>query len=128
MKKNSALFALLISAMALFVGFVILLVLTAGGTLNLEGVAIGAGLGFWLALGFLAGRGIYGERKNVIGLVLFMIAAVVAGLIYQFVWLLPYISAHRNVPGFVELFGGMVWALSFAALYLSREDYRRAEN
>jgi hypothetical protein len=128
MRKNTALFVLLASAIFLTVGFVILWILTAGGTFALEGVALGAGIGLWLSLGLLVGRAIYGRRSNVIGLALFMVAAVIAGLVYQFVWLLPYMSANRTLTGLAELFGGMGWALSFAALYLSIEDFRRAAN
>ena len=126
MNKNSALYLLLVSAVFVFAGSVILLVLTADGALRLEGVGLGAGLGLWLGLAFLIGRAVYGERKNAYGLVAFMLLALIAGLAYQFVWLLPYMSAHRSVSGLFELLGGMVWALSFAAVYLSLQDYRRA--
>jgi hypothetical protein len=53
--------------------------------------------------------------------------ALVAGLIYHLGWQLPYISAHRSVTGFLEQICGMIWALGFAAVYLSYKDYRRAE-
>jgi len=126
MKKNSALFSMIAAALFVIVASVILLVFYGNGAIQLEGVALGAGFGFWLALGFMVGRAIYGERKNVVGLIAFMLVALIAGLVYQFAWQLPYIRAHRTVTGLLEQVSGMMWALSFAAVYLSFQDYRRA--
>ncbi|MBM3789507.1 MAG: hypothetical protein FJW35_04050 [Acidobacteria bacterium] len=128
MKRNTSIFLMIVSVMFSATGAVILLVLTADGALQLEGVALGAGFGFWLALGFLAGRAIYGDNKNVVGLIVFMLLALAVGLVYHFQWQLPYINSHPAPAGLMELLCGMVWALSFAAVYLSYQDYRRSEN
>ena len=107
-------------------GAIILLVLSSEGALQLKGIALGAGFGLWLALGFLIGREVYGSRKNVAGLLVFMLAAIAVGLFYHLGWQLPYISTHRTPAGFVEQISGMAWSLSLAALYLAREEYRHS--
>jgi hypothetical protein len=126
-KRNSALFVVIASAIFMFMGSVILIVLTADGVIQPMGVVLGGGLGFWVAMAFMIGREFYGRKKNVFGLILLMLVALIVGLVYQLVWQLPYIETHRTITGFFEQISGMIWTLSLASVYLSFQNYRKAE-
>jgi hypothetical protein len=128
MTRNNALFGIVASAILAVMGAVILLVLTADGTLRIQAVAFGAGTGFWLALVLVVGKAVYGARKNVLGLSLFMAAALIVGLIYQLKWRLPYVSANSDVRCVLEQIFGMIWSVGVTGVYLSWREYKRAEN
>lgn len=127
MRRNYALFGLIASASLVLMGAVILLVLTADGTMRFQGVVYGAGLGFWLELAYLGGRAVYGRRKNVWGLGFFMAGALMVGLFYHFKWQLPYMNAHRDVICLLEQLSGMIWSLALTGVYLFGQDFKKAE-
>lgn len=127
MNKNSALFGMIASSIFVVMGAIMLLVLSAEGTMQLEGLGIGAVYGLWLELAYLIGRAIYAKKKSVAAVLLFMGLMLVLGLVFHATLQRPYIVAHRTMIGFLEQILGMVWALGFAAIFLSYESYRRAE-
>lgn len=127
MNRNSALFGIIASSIFVVMGAIMLLVLSAEGTMQLQGLGIGAVYGLWLELAYLIGRAIYARKKSVAAVLLFMGLMLILGLVYHFTLQRPYMDAHRTVTGFLEQILGMVWALGFAAIFLSYEAFRRAE-
>lgn len=126
MKKNYAIFALIASSIFVISGAIILFALTSYGPLNLQGVALGSGFGLWVVTVYLVGRKIYGTKKNLLGLIVFMLIALAIGLIYHFYYRKPYLVDHRNLVGVCEQLCGIAWICGFAAIYLAYQDYRRA--
>ncbi len=126
MKKNYAVFAIIASLIFVFSGAIIIYALTIHGPLNLQGVALGSGFGLWVVAVYLIGRKIYGVKKNLIGLIGFMLIAIAVGLIFQFYCRKPYLVDHRNLAGVIEQLCGIAWIGGFAAIYLAYQDYRHA--
>ncbi len=126
MKRNYAIFTMIAAVIFVIQGAVILFSLTFSGPFQLRGVALAVGFGAWIVLTYLIGHKVYGQKKNLSQFLAFMIVALAIGLLYHFLWHLPYIRDHRNVAGVFEQICGIAWVSGFAAIYLAYQDYRRA--
>jgi uncharacterized membrane protein len=90
--------------------------------LQINGLVLGAGLGFWTALGFPIGYKANGEKKNVLALFTFVLIAVIGGLLYLLAWQLAYINSRHGAACLVAQIFGMILGTLCSAIILFYQE------
>lgn len=129
MTRNQMHFWMIVLSIIVISGGAYLIAFVALGSLQLKGVALGAGFGLWIALPYFLGRALSaaGEARRWTKAALNFAIVLVIGVAYYFGLQKPYIDS-RVKDGFavacLEQAAGILWAGALAYVPLVYWQYK----